>query len=235
MSLTIGVLLVSLSASAQFPADSVKKVDIMDYLPPLQVIIDSAVTNSPNLDYLETVLEAGEYNVSQEKKAWSNDVRFQAGYTWTYGNQLLGTGLGVGGNQINEGYNYGVVLSIPLSSWYGRSDRINRAEAQKEGYQAQIDMAERDLREMVIETYNQVFLLHELLLIFADAKESSKLILEMAEERFRDGELSLEELSSATDYKARSAADYERTRTEFSNAYSRLERLAGVSFSKFKK
>lgn len=234
---TLALLLFSFAISAQQSSekDTLLSIDIMDYLPPLPILIDSALANAPEVAYFESLLESTEYDVSLEKKSWSNDVRFQAGYTWTLGNQLVLQGISTGAaDEVNQGYNYGVAISVPLSSWYGRNDRINRAEALRGSQQSKIDEASVKTIETVIETYSQLLLLQRLLRISSEAKESSQLILEMAEERFRDGELSLEELSSATDYKARYASEYEQTRTQFSNAYSKLERLAGVSFSKMK-
>lgn len=214
--------------------DTILTIDISDFLPPLTLIIDSALKNSPEVGFFASMLEASEYDVSLEKKSWSNDLSFRAGYTWTFGNQLVLNGITTGGSDANEGYTYGASLSIPLSSWYTRSDRIKRAEAIRGSQQSRIDEAAIKVREAVIDTYEQVLLMQRLLKIASDAKEASRLQLEMAEQMFKDGELSLEELGAATDYKARYAAEYERTRTAFSIAYSRLERLAGVSFSKMK-
>ena len=224
------------SVSADLAADSLTPVDIniLDYLPPLPVLIDSAMRHAPEKDYYEALIESAEYDVVIEKKGWAKDIRFVAGYNWSYGNQVIIQGISTGGNQINEGYNYGVGLTIPLSSWYGRNDRIKRAEAIMESQEAKYNAAERQVRERVIETYNELLLLQRLLDIISEAKESSRLISDMAEERFRDGELSLDQLGQTAELKARYASEYEQLRTQFSNAYTRLERLVGVPFSKFK-
>ncbi|MGB0177057.1 MAG: TolC family protein [Owenweeksia sp.] len=216
--------------------DSISPVDIniLDYLPPLTVLIDSALTHAPEKDYYQALIESAEYDVVIEKKSWARDIRFIAGYNWSYGNQVIIQGLTTGGNQINEGYNYGIGLTVPLSSWYGRQDRIKRAEAVMESQEAKYNEAERQVRERVIETYNELLLLQRLLNIISEAKESSRLISDMAEERFRDGELSLDQLGQTAELKARYASEYEQLRTQFSNAYTRLERMVGVPFSKFK-
>ncbi len=230
----IGIfLIIGISKVSHAQSDSLLVVDIMDYLPPLPIILDSALANAPQVARFESQLESTEYDVSLAKKDWANDIRFQAGYTWTLGNQLVLQGIATGGSdEINEGYNYGVAVSIPLSSWYGRSDRIARAEALRGMQQGMVDEAAYLVREMVIETYNELLMLQRLLKITSESKESARLIAEIAEERFRDGELSLEELSAVTDYKSRSAVEYEQYRTAFSNAYTQLERLAGFSFRK---
>lgn len=220
---------------SQANTDSIAQINIMDFLPPLSVIIDSALINSPEVGFFESMMESTEYDVSLEKKSWSNDIRFQGGYNWTYGNQLLLPGVGTGEATSNEGYNYGVVISIPLSSWYTRSDRVKRAEALRGSQQAQVNLASQKLKEEVIRTYNDLLLYQRLLKISSESKESSKLMLAEAEEKFKDGEIPLEDLVGAADYNTRSAMEYEQTRTAFSNAYAQLERLAGVPFSKMKK
>lgn len=228
-------VLISGSLFSQANTDSIASTDIMDFLPPLSVIIDSALANSPEVGFFESIMESTEYDVSLEKKSWSNDIRFQGGYNWTYGNQLLLPGVGTGEATSNEGYNYGVAISIPLSTWYTRSDRVKRAEALRGGQQAKVNQASVIVREEVITTFNELLLMQRLLKISSQSKETSQLILEQAEKKFRDGESTLEELVAASDYKTRSAMEYEQTRTAFSNAYTRLERLTGVSFIKMKK
>ncbi len=226
----------SVEVSLENETDSILPLDIniLDYLPPLSVLIDSALTHAPDKDYYEALIEASEYDVIIEKKRWAEDIRFIGGYNWSYGNQVILSGLLIGGNQVNEGYNLGVGVTIPVSSWYGRKDRIKRAEAMVESQEAKYNEVERQVRERVIETYNQLLLLQRLLNIISEAKESSRLISDMAEERFRDGELSLDQLGQTAELKARYASEYEQLRTQFSNAYTRLERMVGVPFSKFK-
>lgn len=227
--------MIAFPSYSQNNTDSIASTNIMDFLPPLSVIIDSALSNSPEVGFFESMMESTEYDVSLEKKSWSNDIRFQGGYNWTYGNQLLLPGVGTGEATSNEGYNYGVVISIPLSTWYTRSDRVKRAEALRGSQQAKVDQANIKIREEVIMTYNDLLLSQRLLKISSESKEGSQLILKEAEEKFKDGEIGLEELVGASDYKTRSAMEYEQTRTAFSNAYARLERLTGVSFIKMKK
>ncbi len=234
--LAMVVLLVS-PAFSQTRADTIadSSSDIMDFLPPLSVIIDSALANSPDVHYFESLMESTEYDVSLEKKSWSSDIRFQGGYNWNYGNQLLLAGVNTGDATSNEGYNYGVAISVPLSTWYTRSDRVKRAEALRGGQQAKVNQASQIVKEEVITTFNELLLMQRLLKISSESRESSQLILEEAEQKFKDGEIGLEELVGAADYKTRSAMEYEQTRTAFSNAYTRLERLTGVPFSKMKK
>lgn len=210
-------------------------VNIMDYLPPLAVLIDSAMNHAPEKDYYDALVEVAERDVILAQKDWAKDVRVTGGYTWTYGNQVLSQyNVVLNNNQINEGYNLGVGITIPLSTWYGRKDRIEKAEAMRESQLARYSRLENEVKESVIETYNQLILLRKQLDIISEAKESSRLISDMAEDLFRDGEMTLDQLGQTTELKARYASEYEQLRTEFNNTYLRLERIVGVPFSKFK-
>ncbi len=224
-------------AQSELPSDSITEtaeitlndsifINLVDYLPPLSVLIDSAIVNSPEVAFYDARIEMRENEVIIEKKNWSEDIMLQGAYNaGSFGNAVL--------QQLNVGYNYGVMLQIPLSTFYGRSNRINAAEANRKSEIYKREEMKKTVKESVIETYNHLLLFQRLLKIMTEAKESSQLIAEMAEERFRDGELTLDQLGQSTDLKAKHAAEYEQLRTEFSNTYARLERLVGVPFSKF--
>ncbi|NVK26857.1 MAG: TolC family protein [Flavobacteriia bacterium] len=206
------------------PAAS-EQPELFTYIPPLHLLIDSALVNSPEVAYYNYRAKAREYEVSMIRKDWSENIAVGAQYN--FGNQ------GAFLNQLFLGYQFTVGVQIPLSTFIGRSDRINQREAEMYSEQAKQLEMERKVEEQVIQEYNNLVLLKRLLEIQAEAKESANLIMEMSEERFREGELSLDQLGANTDLKAKSNSEYERLRIEFANAYQRLERLVGVPFSRF--
>ena len=89
------------------------------------------------------------------------------------------------------------------------------------------------VQEDVIETYNDLLLFQRLIGIQAEAMQSAELAMEMAEERFRRGELSMDQLGTYIELQAKYKTAYETMRTAFNNAYNKLERLVGVPFSEF--
>jgi outer membrane protein TolC len=212
-------------------------ISLLDYLPPLQVLIDSAMMHSPEIAHYESVIKAREHDVARERKAWAEDVYF--GYQYNYGTQgtdVINQGTGsIVTNEINSGYQYSVAMRLPLSLFYGRQNKIGIIEAQLESDQYKRDETVLSIKEKVIQEYNELLLLQRLVKIQSRAKESAILIMEMAEQRFRDGELSLDQLGANSDLRNKHESEYERLRSEFSNSYYRLERLVGVSFSKFEK
>lgn len=201
-------------------------VELKDYLPPLPLLIDSAISNSPQVAYFEALVKSREYAVSMVRKDWASNI------------SISGTFNGGNSNVLDEsvnvtGTNYGARVNIPLSTVIGRKDRIMQAESMREADLANLRDAKIAVRNEVTELYNRIFLLQRKLIITNEARQQGKIMMDMAEKRFIEGDLSLDELGKNTELKAKYANLYEDQRTEFSNTYFSLQRLVGVPFSKF--
>lgn len=246
LSLFLGVIftLTSWTSYSQIDADSlaipdvsedVAAINLQDYLPPLSILIDSAIANSPQVAGAAQRVKMQEYQTGAIRKDWSQffQVNGQYFYNNLEQNSLNDQGLLIPANEA-FGYRVSAGVSLPLSVVYGRKDRIKMAESQIRALEDQQRVFEQQVEEEVINTYNQLLLTQRLISIMTEAKNSAALILEMSEERFRDGELTLDQLGVNTNLKATYDANYERMRTEFSNTYAKLERLVGVPLSKLK-
>jgi len=202
--------------------------DLGSVLPPLNVLIDTALVHSPELNYYDSRIKVREYEISMAKKSWTSDVILGA-------NVNVGTFGSVALDDITIGQQYTFGVRMPLSTIFTRNERIGMAESWLDTEIHKREEARRLVQDQVIELYNKLFLIRRLLEIQSEAKESSELIKEMGDIRFMDGELSIEDLGTTTELRAKYYSQYEELRTEFSNTYFRLERLVGVPFSKFEK
>ncbi|MCT4625075.1 MAG: TolC family protein [Schleiferiaceae bacterium] len=201
------------------------KADLVKYLPPLPVLIDSAILNSPRLAHYGSMVESYEHNVSLTKMKWTNHFRIMGQYN--YGD------IGSIPNSAFLGKQLSVGFSIPLGSVANRKSEINIAVAQLEAEENTYEQVKLEVQEDVIETYNDLLLFQRLIGIQAEAMQSAELAMEMAEERFRRGELSMDQLGTYIELQAKYKTAYETMRTEFNNAYNKLERIVGVPFSEF--
>ena len=194
----------------------------------MRLLIDSAIANSPEVEFAESFIKAREYDVDLAKKDWWSTVRLggQVNYG-TFGNQVL--------DEVALGQQVNVNLLMPLSTWVGRSERIGKAEAFLDSEHANRESAGRLVETQVVALYNEILVVRRKLEIVGDGKESGTLIKESAEMRFREGELTLDQLNITMDFWVRQATLYEDLRAQFSNAYFALERVVGVPFSKFEK
>ncbi len=223
----IAALLVSQLCYSQ--ADFVKadKADLAKYLPPLSMLLDSAIYNSPRLAHYGSIVESYEYNVSIQKMNWTNHLKIAGQYN--YGD------IGSAPNAVFLGKQVSVGFAIPLGSIANRKNEVNMAMSQLEAKENTFEQVKLEVEEEVIETYNDLLLFQRLIGIQAEAMQSAELAMEMAEERFRRGELSMDQLGTYIELQAKYKTSYETMRTAFNNSYNKLERIVGVPFSEFEK
>ncbi len=208
--------------------------NLIGLLPPLQLLIDSAMANSPEMTISEVSLEQSEIEIRQGSKDWADLIGFRARYG--YG-QFLTTNddIGVQFADPRTGYQIFAGVQLPLNYFVSRNERMELLKTQMEISKQELRRTQMDIRDQVIRTYNELVLLQRLINISAEARESATLQYQMAEEKFRDGQISLEELGSATNMRANFASEYEKLRAQFGEVYTALERLVGTPFSKFPK
>ncbi len=209
-------------------------IDLAAYLPPLSIVTASAIQNATSVTMAEINIRRGEHEVARTQGDWADLVSIQGQY------RISKTGIAdvVDGqffpasNDARFGYSVGLQVRIPLSYFTQNDNKSQISRLNVEIMETQKEHAAREVKEAVIETYNQLLLLQRLIQISTEAKEFSDLIFQMSEEKFRDGELSLDQMGANTGLKAKHSAEYERLKTEFSNTYALLERLVGMPLSK---
>lgn len=210
-------------------ADTTKAdhADLAKYLPPLSMLLDSAIANSPRLAHYGSIVESFEYNVSLKKMNWTNHVQIAGQYN--YGD------IGSAPNAVFLGKQLSVGFAVPLGSIANRKNEVKMAVSQLRAEENTYEHIKLEVQEEVIETYNGLLLFQRLIGIQAEAMQSAELAMEMAEERFRRGELSMDQLGTYIELQAKYKTAYETMRTSFNNSYNKLERIVGVPFSEFEK
>lgn len=234
--LILATMFLSLGLHAQAETPTIERTEgsnLMSLLPPLQLLIDSAIANSPDIMMAEAAITRSEYEVKIGSKEWTEMFRIQGRYT--YGQFLASDDFGVVLSEPRGGYQIFAGVLIPLDYFVSRNDRLGSLRAEMEMDKQGKRRVEMEIRDKVVITYNQLLLLQRLINISAEARESAILQYQMAEERFRNGEINLEELGRATDLRANFMSEYEKLRAEFTTVYTELERIVGTPFSKFPK
>lgn len=201
-------------------------IDLADYLPPLNLLIDSAVVNSPQIEYYRQRQLMFEYEIGIGRNQWMEGIRLFSNYN-------LGTTGSSDGAIFVQGFQYGLSAQIPLSMFFGQRDagKVSRAASMAEEQQKLRTIIE--IQTEVEETYSRLFMLRDLIREATNAKESAKFIYEQSEAKYIRGEISLDELGQNADLRTKWATNYITLKTNFYDTYRRLERLVGVPFSKF--
>ncbi len=239
-SITLSVFL-SLNINAQIEPkvsapnspESVEVIDLAQYLPPLSILIDTAIANSPAVKQIENQIMMQEYNVRIVRKDWTEMISASGGAYYSSNSQsTISEDFGLLPESQALTYRVGGGVNVPLDFFATRGDRIAIEKLQVENLKMQREIIKDAVAKQVLETYNLLLLSQRLLSISTAEKEAAVIIYEMSEKKFRDGELTLDQLAANTGFKAKSATSYEKQRTQFSDAYNRLERLVGVPLSK---
>ena len=211
--------------------------DITKKIPPLDVLIDSALINSHRLKYWDKEIKITEYELKSSKRDWAKTITLQGAITegaWTslvfiqdeYGNEIgtLGTT-----NQGRQTVGLNLRLSL-LDLW----DRGNKIKLNKMRVERNIEKMLEDrqsIRANVINLYNEVIIQQNMLKLDIDNIEFSELTAEMADVEFQNGKISLTDLSRVRDNLARARYRFVDSQTGFINAYVMLQELTGIKFN----
>lgn len=201
-------------------------INLEQYLPPLNVMIDSALANAPEIEYFLQRQLMFEHEMAINRYDFLKNIRGSFNY-------FAGNNAFIGDALFLSGYNYGVGVTLPIGELVTRNNRIRMAEAASKSEEAKKNEQERAIREAVQNAYARLFTLRELIAFATEAKETSQFIYEQARERFVRGELTLDELGQQTDLRTKWGVNYVNVRNEFFETYRELQMLVGTPFSKF--
>jgi outer membrane protein len=130
-------------------------------------------------------------------------------------------------NPLNQNAGLNFTLSVPLFTQYQTSYQIHSARAARdaalEDSRAERLTVERDVRVAVVELQNA----HTAAAQTARAVELNRRRLELAQQQYRVGALTLMELTDAVERAARAERDALRTRFEFAAALATLDERVG--------
>jgi outer membrane protein TolC len=206
-------------------------------LPPLEVVIDSALSRSASIRFRLQEIEAKQSNLTSQKNYWTRNLGFQGEARYgTFNNfSTIETGqtsglLTLNTSQVN--YSAGAYIKFPLFDLINRKNQVKQASIEVEQARSMAEAMQDELRQMVIRLYQDVLLKQRVLLIRSESAATSRVNMDMVENQFRNGVIPVAEYVRISDIVFRTTSDYEVARAEFTAAKAILEDIAGFSFSK---
>ncbi|MDA3906849.1 MAG: TolC family protein [Bacteroidales bacterium] len=211
--------------------------DITKKIPPLDVLIDSALINSHRLKYWDKEIKITEYELKSVKREWSDGIFFQGEVkegTWTslvfvqdqYGNEI-----GTLGTTDQGRYSIGLGMRLPLLSLLDRGNRIKLGKMKIERNIENMLEDRQAIRANVINLFNELLIQQNMLKLDIDNIEFSELTAEMADREFQNGKISLGDLSLIRDHLNIARYRYVDSKTSFIKAYVMLQELTGIQFN----
>ena len=211
--------------------------DTTFFLPPLAVLIDSAIENSAMFRYYEQGAQAKKYNLSNEKRAWTRNFGLQADVRYgTFDNFSTNTSEGqspalYATSTTQTNYGIGAYVKLPISDFLGRKNKVMLAKTEVDQAETMAEVQRDQIRQTVIKQYNDLLMKRTLLKIKARNLESSRTNLLLADKEFKNGVISLGTYSGLSEAASNSEINFEQAKVDFKTAYMLLEELAGFIFS----
>lgn len=208
--------------------------ELREQLIPLDSIIALALENSPVIDYYGALVNKSEHEKQLAKRLWQNNIFGFANYST--GDQRILTGStalpgDVTTSSIATGYRAGIQINIPLYDFTSRRSRIRLHEAESRAmYHKQEEMA-LDVQRQVIDEYYMVLGAFESLKARSEGMESMRVYYLVAEQEFKDGIISIGELSQIKNVLSTSEFYFQNAKYDFYRFFGAFAALAGVSVS----
>lgn len=202
--------------------------DINLQLPPLDSLILLAIGQHPTIRLNQELEGAAQRRIDLAAKTWTNMVG--AFFNYGYGNQNL---VAAGSSNsdlvsIANGYRVGLNVSVPLSEFATRRDRISLQKHELEATRLKTSEMALVISEQIIDEYYNLLAAQRLMRIRGGMQEASRNNLMLAEQDYRSGNTEVTNYARMMEIYTIAQAEYEIARKNFFVAYNKLELVIGV-------
>ena len=203
-----------------------------DNLPPLSLLLDSAVAHSVKLKVHDAGMEIQRSLIKEVKREWTSHFYFDA--FGRYGDQnnynieqITDNVSRVASHQLS--YAGGLSLKIPLSSFTLRKIRIQKAEARLLQLSYDKKTAEQQVRELVIGSYNRLLLAINLMELTSKSVHAAQVQVMMAEKEYADGHIPVSELGRLQGILMDTQEAFQKAKASYALEAMLLQEITGVA------
>ena len=212
------------------------KDDLESELPPLSVLIDSAILHNPYVKFRDNQKIINQENLRTSQTQWSRNIGIQSDVRYGTFNNFNNYTTGGQSPDVNSTltteFNYGVgaFIRLPFDEIFNRKHQVNRAKSELDQARDMADVQRVELTQLVIKQYNELILSQRLMKIKAKYLEIERFSMETAEEDFHLGTISVTEYSRTAELFAKADSDFQTTKVQFNTAFLLLQEIVGIKF-----
>lgn len=206
-------------------------------VPPLSMLIDSAMINSPLLLYTADEIKIKERERLSARREWTENIGVESSFKYGmfdnfYVTENPAEALNDSYLSTSEQFRYsaGVTVRLPIFDIYDRRNQLKIAELRIRQSKRQLEETQNEIKTMVIGYYHEMISKHNILMIRNQEYLSTELQLQMAENQFKNGEIPLSDLTRYKSTHIKSMIDLETAKSEFLTSYMILREVTGVKF-----
>lgn len=211
--------------------------NIVDKLPPLEVLIDSAIAHTPYIKMEEAEISVNNYLLQEKKKALLNflfidgDIAYGSSYDFSTNESTGSYPTDFSSNRFQSSYRVGLYLRIPIFEFTNYGTQIKIAKRNLEKGMLQREQKILELKQDVIFIYQDLIMYQEKLKVKNQAQLTTTLQVQLAEKEFLNGKISIAELSRLTEHHASNLYSFVEDRNLFYKQYLLLEQIVGMKFN----
>lgn len=210
--------------------------NVEDVLPPLSVLLDSAVVHAAQVNYEELHAMRNKYEIKRARLEWTQyfGVNIDGGFgewlfnDWNEVTKQLGFYLT---QSYRWNYSAAFFVRFPLSSILKRKNEIMISKKEVEMSLALRDQRATEARLEVIRYYNAMKQAQSKLKISNEYQGYTMIQMKMADLQFANKEIEVAEYARLKEIQTRGAYDFEQYKSEFSMNYQLLEETTGIKFN----
>lgn len=213
--------------------------NVEEVLPPLPVLLDSAVVHAAQVNYEELHAMRNRYEIKRARLEWTQyfGINLDGGWgNWYFNDFVNPYQKNVGTyhtNTSSERFNYAIsyFVRFPLSSILKRKNEIMISKKEVEMSLALRDQRANEARLETIRYYNSMILAQSKMKISNEYQEYTRIQMQMGDLQFANKEIEIAEYARLKEIQIRGANDFEQYKSEFSMNYQLLEETTGMKFN----
>ena len=207
-------------------------------IPPLNVLIDSALNHNAMVRYRTQTVGVKEADLKSEKLYWTRNFGIQAdGRYGNFNNNSISVDEGnstlLASSTTQFNYGVGLYLKFPVFDGINRRNQVKKGKIEMEQAKSLAEAQKDEVRQLVIKQYQEITLKQKLLVINSQNLGNAQVNMEMVEKEFRSGVISIYEYVRLSDMTSRIESDYENSKSDFLLAKKLMENLVGFSITKY--
>ncbi len=235
--LAILVLMSIYGLNAQTPSMISDPDDDPD-IPPLALLIDSALVHSPLLKRYDANLSIRDITLTLQRRQWMDYLYFEGNTRYGIYDQIYFQGLHEPGevpmgfvNQREQTWYYaGVSLKLPLTSIVGQRKRLQQTRVAFDMISREREMAVDDIHKAVIEAYYELLFKRESMKTFYGIYQDLKIAYIDAGNRLQEQKIGFNDYAILSSTYGKAKNDYDLARSEFFISLSLLRFMTGWDF-----
>lgn len=208
-------------------------------IPPLEVMIDTAIVHSPLLKAQLRKIDGLEEEIRMERKKWLDYLYVEGSANYgVYDNLIVnevsdGINLNPGILSRNEQVRYygGVSLKLPLSALTSRSNSVKTKRLKQEEVNFEMMQHRENIRILVVEEYFQLIYLLESMNTYNRISQTLEISLLKAEKDLVNGRIEFDEYGILASTAGKSKNEYIKAKNNFYAQYNKLEEITGLVFN----